>query len=577
MRARAVELIIRSILTGETDLDRIKRRACKKFGISSMIKNPEILACFPKNRLTPRIRSLLLKKPTKTLSGVTPIAVMIKPQGSCRHGCIYCPAAGLAAKSYTGFEPAALRARQYSFNPSSQASERARQLEEGGHPADKCEVIVMGGTFLETPKAYRSSFIKGIYDGLNDKKSKNKSTRNKKAKNLAEAIRANERARTHRVVGLTIETRPDVCVPYIEEMLSYGATRVELGVQHADDSIYALIGRGHKVKDVVDATRGLKDAGFKVLYHIMPGLPGSDKKKDISFVRKLFSNPDFRPDMLKIYPTLVIPGTGLEKLAESGDYRPYSTEEAADVISEFYRYIPPYVRVMRIQRDIPAAKISDGVKKSNLRELVEQRLREKHIIPNEIRYREIGLQRRNNKNSDNNKTNKTNCLARVSYSDALSDFGVIGGSGTAVAGFGLKRLDYEASGGKEVFISYENDGNLIAGFIRLRLLSHNVGASGSGGKARVQGDAGKSVGCGCAFIRELHVYGQEVPLDGKAADAAVRAAQHHGLGSRLLAEAERIAKELGKERLIVISGVGVREYYRRHGYRRMGHYMAKKL
>ncbi|MDD5172237.1 MAG: tRNA uridine(34) 5-carboxymethylaminomethyl modification radical SAM/GNAT enzyme Elp3 [Candidatus ainarchaeum sp.] len=514
-RREAVDLIISRIISGERNLDRIKRQACKRFAISSMIKNPEILARFPKNKLTPEMHSLLLKKPTKTLSGVTPIAVMIKPQGSCSHGCIYCPAAGLAAKSYTGFEPAALRARQYAFNPARQASERARQLEEGGHPADKCEVIVMGGTFLETPKVYRRSFIKGIYDGLNGKKSKT----------LAEAILINEKTKTHRVVGLTMETRPDVCIPYISEMLSYGATRVELGVQHADDKIYALINRGHNVKDVIDATRELKDAGFKVLYHIMPGLPGSGKAKDIAFVRKLFNNPEFRPDMLKIYPTLVIPGTGLEKMTKEGTYHPYSAEEAADIISQFYRYIPPYVRVMRIQRDIPAGKISDGVKKSNLRELVEIELREKHIAPNEIRYREIGLQRRKN--------------------DAR------------VADFEMKTLVYDASGGKEVFVSYENDENLIAGFIRLRLPSDN---------------AGKSVG-GRALIRELHVYGQEVPLK----ESPGTSAQHHGLGSRLLAEAERIAKDMGKEKMLVISGVGVREYYRRHGYRRVGPYMGKKL
>jgi elongator complex protein 3 len=307
-------------------------------------------------------------------------------------------------------------------------------------------------------------------------------------------------------------------------MLSYGATRVELGVQHADDRIYALINRGHAVKDVVDATRELKDAGFKVLYHIMPGLPGSNKAKDISFVRKLFSDPRFRPDMLKIYPTLVIPGTGLEKMAKEGRYHPYSAEEAADAISEFYRYIPPYVRVMRIQRDIPAGKIGDGVKKSNLRELVEGELREKRITPNEIRYREIGLQRK-----------------AVNVSD-----------------FEMKRLVYDASGGKEVFLSYENDANLIAGFIRLRLPKTS---------------ARDEVDNNCALIRELHVYGQEVPLK----ENPEAGAQHRGLGSRLLAEAERISRDMGKEKMIVISGVGVREYYRRHGYRNAGPYMGKKV
>jgi len=280
-----------------------------------------------------------------------------------------------------------------------------------------------------------------------------------------------------------------------------------------------LVNRGHKVKDVVDSTKQLKDSAFKVSYHIMPGLPGSNRKKDISSIKKLFINSNFKPDMLKIYPTLVIEGTTLYDWMGKGKYKPYSSEEAADIISEFYRYIPKYVRVMRIQRDIPAPRISSGVKKSNLRELVEQKIREKGITPLEIRYREI---RR---------------------------------SPSILSEFTMEHMDYRASGAKEVFLSYENEG-LIAGFLRLRLPKESKR---------------KEIDGGCALLRELHVYGIEAPLKRKGS------VQHRGLGSNLLKEAEHIASDAGRKRMIVISGVGARGYYAKHGYSLSGRYMEKKL
>jgi elongator complex protein 3 len=511
-RKEAIESIIGCILAGERDLDQVKRKACRRFKIS-MIKNPEILENFPAAGLTQEIRDLLLKKPTKTLSGVTPVAVMIKPQDSCRWGCVFCPFTGLAAKSYTGFEPAALRGRQFGFDSYLQASSRVKQFEGGGHPTDKCEVIVMGGTFLEMEEKYKYNFIKGIYDGLNGFRSPT----------LAEAISNNEKSKIHRVIGLTIETRPDVCG--IDEILSYGATRVELGVQHADDGIYRAVKRGHTVRHVIDSTKALKDSAFKVLYHVMPGLPGAGREKDIGSVKKLFEDENFKPDMLKIYPTLVVGGTILKQWADSGKYAPYTSEEAADIISEFYRHIPKYVRVMRIQRDIPANRIEKGVKKSNLRELVEEKIREKGIVPREIRYREIGLSGKLNK--------KTN-----------------------IADFRLERFDYEASGGKEVFLSFDNADGFIAGFIRLRFPS-------SGIRPEITNEA--------ALIRELHVYGSEIPIE---AEGRV---QHKGLGSSLLREAEGIARDAGRQKMVIISGVGVREYYRKFGYGLEGPYMAKKL
>ncbi|MBN1170404.1 tRNA uridine(34) 5-carboxymethylaminomethyl modification radical SAM/GNAT enzyme Elp3 [Candidatus Micrarchaeota archaeon] len=499
----AVEFIISRILAGERNLDAIKRQASGKYG--KMVKNPAILERFPKDMLTSEIKALLLKKPAKTLSGVTPVAVMIKPENSCRWNCIYCPFTGLAAKSYTGFEPAAMRAKQFNFDPYLQSSGRVKQFEGGGHATDKCEVIIMGGTFLEMDENYKRSFIQGVYEGLNGERSPC----------LEEAIAKNETSR-HRAIGLTIETRPNIC--NVDEMLSYGATRCELGVQHADDEIYRLINRGHTVQDVIDSTENLKDSGFKVLYHIMPGLPGSSPEKDISFVKKLFQEPSFRPDMLKIYPTLVMEGTILHSWMKDGKYRPYSTEESAEIISEFYRYIPKYVRVMRIQRDIPAGKINSGVKKSNLRELVESRIREKGIMPMEIRYREAGLNKK------------------------------------VPEEFFLHRFDYDACKGREVFLSYEN--NLIAGFLRMRF---------PGESPR------KEIDNSTAIIRELHIYGSSVPIS-EAGEI-----QHKGMGLSLLMESEKIAKEQGYEKMVIISGVGVRQYYARHGYSRLGPYMAKKL
>jgi elongator complex protein 3 len=520
-RDDAIDYILRGIIAGRTDVETLKHEACRKFRPDSILTNPELLAALQKRGMSAsaamRLRRLLIKKPTRTLSGITPVAVMIRPEGSCRHGCIYCPAAGLAAKSYTGYEPAALRGRQFGFDPRLQTVSRLKQFEGGGHPADKCEIIVMGGTFLEMPADYRASFIRGIYDGLNGKKSGT----------LSGAIHANERA-AHRAVGLSIETRPDVCVPYIGEMLSYGATRVELGVQHPDDRIYRLLNRGHTVKDVADSTRELKDSAFKVLYHIMPGLPGSDGKKDIAFLKKLFADQRFRPDMLKIYPTLVVPGTVLADWAGQGRFEPYPAEEAADIISEFYRHIPPYVRVMRIQRDIPAGRIQSGVKKSNLRELVEERLREKGILAREMRSREIGLRGRRYEPED----------------------------------FTLRHLAYEASGAREHFLSCENDEGLMAGFLRMRFPKKS---------------GRKGINPACALVRELHVYGSEVPISGGKRGAGHVAVQHLGLGAKLLEEAEALAAGAGKNRMLIISGVGAREYYRKHGYSLLGPYMEKKL
>lgn len=505
----ALDYILSELMKGKS-LKIIKRAAASKFRLGRVLKNSEILSAARESGAGDEILRKLRKKPVRTLSGITPLAVMIAPKSSCRWRCAYCPTSSGAPKSYTGEEPAALRARDAGFHPARQVALRLKQYAAIGHPTDKCEIIVMGGTFLAMSSKYKKWFIKSIYDTLNGKKSSN----------LSQAKRMNEHAR-HRAVGLTIETRPDVCgQKEITEMLRYGATRVELGVQYLDDSIYRAIKRGHTVDDVVKATALLKDAGFKVLYHIMPGLPGSSRQKNIAMVKMIFADQRFRPDMLKIYPALVLAGTEFERMFKEGRYTPYTTEEAVDVISEFYRYIPKYTRVMRIQRDVPAPLIVAGVKSSNLRELVENAAKEKKIKINEIRAREIRNAQFNHEK------------------------------------FSISTYTYTASWGKEVFISCEGE-EMIAGFARLRIPSES---------------RSRWIDSTTALLRELHVFGEEIELNGNGS------VQHMGIGSRLLMEAECIAKEeFGKKKMVVISGVGAREYYYKKGYRLLGPYVAKAL
>lgn len=511
-RRKAVSYVLRRLLAGDSDLDGLKREASVKFGLDGFFKNTEIMENLPKKHLDKRMLAILKRKPMRTASGVAPIAVMITPEGSCGWKCVYCPYTGKAPKSYTGYEPAALRARDNDFDAYRQVRARLRQFELNGHATAKCDAIVMGGTFLHMPSAYKKGFIRGIYDALNGKK----------AGSLMQAERLNEHA-AHRMVGLTIETRPDVCgKKEIDEMLDYGATKVELGVQHPSDRIYKLINRGHSVKDVIDATRLLKNSGFKVCYHIMPGLPGSSPRQDVEMFRKLFSDCRFRPDMLKIYPAMVIPGTGLHRMMMRGEYFPYSTEEAADVIAKAYRHIPGYVRVMRIQRDIPVNLTAGGVDKSNLREIVDKKLLGSREEIREIRLREAGLRR-----------------MRILKPELL-------------------RLDYAASGGKECFLSIEDGKSRVLGAV-LRL--------------RIPGESHrKEIDCETAVVRELHVFGEETPLGEKGS------VQHMGFGTKLLEEAEEIARrDFCRCKVVVISAVGVREYYRKRGYTHEGPYMSKRI
>ena len=450
-----------------------------------------------------------MKKATRTISGVTPIPVMVKPL-SCPGNCVYCPSDPSVPKSYTMESPAALAARKYDYDPQRQVEGRSKILQRMGHPTDKIELIVLGGTFLAYPLNYQYQFIKSCFDALNEKESST----------LEEAKKLNEKAR-NRCVGLCIETRPDWCGPdEIQRMHDFGVTRVELGVQTLDDGIYDLIRRGHRVKEVIAATKLLRDNGFKVYYHWMPGLPGSNPEKDVDLFQRLFDDQEFRPDGLKLYPTLVVKGTELERWYQGGRYTPYPEEEMIDLIAKTKSQTPRYVRISRIMRELSAESIVAGVKTSSLREQVKQRMRELGLRCQCIRCREYGHRLREGWN-----TGKPE----------------------------LKRLDYQASAGEEIFLSFEDEKETLFAILRMRIPPSAKGL---------------------ALIRELHVFGPEVPLGGQNS----KAAQHKGLGRALLDEAERIAAaEFHSKKIAVLSGIGAREYYSEIGYQLETPYMVKRV
>jgi len=319
-----------------------------------------------------------MRKFTRTISGVTPVAVMTEPM-KCPGQCIYCPTYLATPQSYTPESPAVLRARKCDYDARKQVELRLRILSEMGHPTDKVELIVMGGTFLACPEDYQYQFIKDCFDALNGEESAT----------LEEAKRLNETT-NHRCTGLCIETRPDWCgQEEIDRMLEFGTTRVELGVQTLDDEIYRLVRRGHKVEDVVKATTLLKEHGFKVHYHWMPGLPGSTPEEDLELSVRLFSDARFKPDGLKLYPTMVVEGTELEKWYQDGRYQPYDDDTMINLICQIKSIVPKYVRISRVLRDIPAKFIVGGLKDS-LRDVVKQRMKQRGTQCKCVRCREYG-------------------------------------------------------------------------------------------------------------------------------------------------------------------------------------------
>ncbi|HTS33163.1 MAG TPA: tRNA uridine(34) 5-carboxymethylaminomethyl modification radical SAM/GNAT enzyme Elp3 [Thermoplasmata archaeon] len=497
------------------EIHRTKLDAIRAAGSGPMPTNADWIRSLPSEEQA-RYVGVVRRRPSRSLSGVAVVAVMTAPS-RCPHGrCTYCPGGveNSSPQSYTGEEPSALRGAQFHWDSEAITRSRIETLEAIGHPTSKVEVIVMGGTFPARPRTFQEGVLRGIYDGLNGSSSSD----------LAEAIRANEHA-AHRMVGLTVETRPDWCdgrvLPFL---LDAGVTRVEVGVECLHDDVLAAVGRAHAVGDVERASRETRDRGLKVGYHLMLGLPGMDPERDLGDFLRLFAEPGFRPDFLKIYPTLVLPGTPLFDDWKAGRYRPYDTDTAAELLARMKAALPPWVRIQRIQRDIPSRLIADGVRTSNVRELALLRLAEQGGSCRCLRCREVGRR----------------------ASPPPEEFRPF-------------EREYDASDGREVFLSFEEpETDSVAGFLRLRFPS-----------GRTPGGLSDPV------VRELKVLGREVPV-GTPGGGAVEY-QHRGFGRALLARAELTARDAGFDRLFVTSAVGTREYYRRLGYRPDGPHVSKPL
>jgi len=466
-------------------------------------------------------------KRARVSSGVAVVSIVARPH-PCPHGrCIYCPGGVDTPQSYVDRSPVVMRGRRLNYDPYLQVIDRLRNFVESGYKPSKVELIVMGGTFNAMPFEYQEWFIKRAFDAMNSFL-ENEEIR---SEDLLEAHRINELSKV-RCVALTLETRPDWAKEdHVDKMLYLGFTRVEIGVQSPYDDVLERIRRGHTVRDVIEATRILKDAGYKVGYHLMPGLPGSDLDRDLEALRTIFEDPSFRPDMLKIYPTLVIEGTQLYDMWKRGEYRALSEEDALEFLIKALQLIPRWVRLQHVQRDIPEQDIDAGPKRRNLRQLAEEFLWKRGIWIQEIRFREAG---------------------HVAHRGLKPDYSSVR----------LNKIEYEASGGTEFFLSIEDENDIIMGLLRLRkpsVLAHRW-----------------EVDEKTAIVREIHVYGHQLPIGEKP----VEEAQHRGFGRMLMAEAERIAaEELDANKIIVISGVGAREYFRKLGYRRIkgSFYMGKEL
>jgi len=520
-----IDLIVSKKIKSKEELHKTKVKLCKKYKINNVPSDSSILERLPKD-FSEEDRlysiSLLRRKAMRTISGVAIVAVMTSPE-SCPHGlCVPCPGGPVSdtPQSYTGYEPAALRAGLNNYDPFLQTLNRIKQLQAIGHDTSKIDLIIMGGTFTARSPFYQSWFVKRCFDAMN----------NCESKNLSDAKIKNETADC-RCIGLTVETRPDwFRLSHIDQSLSLGATRVELGIQTVYDDILYNIDRGHTVIDSVLATRIAKDSGFKICYHIMPGLPGSNFQKDIKGFLEIFENPDFKPDMIKIYPTLTIKGTRLYDMWKQGEYEPMSTQKAAKLIAEFKTYVPEWVRIQRIQRDVPSQYINAGVKKSNLRQIVKEELESHGKKCRCIRCREIGHKSLKQKiKIDSNEIS-------------------------------LDTIFYNASESEEVFISLILESyDAIIGFLRLRHITNSH-------RPELQKP--------CMMIRELKVVGRELAVD-TYSDKGV---QHKGFGKELIAEAERISKEeFDNKNLFVISGIGVKQYYRKLGFKDNGVYLSKHI
>lgn len=516
------------------DLHRIKNQFAEEFDIQPP-PNSELIRVYQKLLEQKKVRNdrdfslLLRKRKIRTLSGVSPVAVILKPY-YCPGKCVFCPTEENVPKSYLSNEPAIMRAILNDYDPYKQVKHRIETLAMNGHPTDKIELIVMGGTWSVYPKSYQTYYIRNCLKAMNMTRSDPVSAgeRSVGRASLASEQKRNETAK-HRCVTMVLETRPDwVNEKEIKRMRFLGATRIEIGVQSLYDDVLDLVKRGHRIDAAIRATQLLKDAAFKVSYHMMPNLSGATLERDIQMFKELFEDPVFRPDMMKVYPCMVVPFSELKLWYEQGRHRPYTDEELLHLIFSIKPYFPRYLRVTRLIRDIPATSIIGGSKVSNLRQVAQEMMKEKGITCHCIRCREIRSQIIDPKNIE------------------------------------LRSIEYEASEGQEFFLSFdETQSDKLCALLRLRFSSYSLK-----GKRHFIKELE-----GCTLIRELHTYGAQVPIS----ERDELASQHLGFGKKLIAKAEEISKKHGYKKIAVIAGVGVRQYYRHLGYELEGTYMVKHL
>jgi len=518
-KIKIVQEMAKNKITSEEEFGEVKQKTIAKIK-TNFPPNNELLMIYRNLRKQNNVRAnfyfekLLKKRPIRSLSGVAVVAVLTKPW-PCPGKCIYCPTEKNIPQSYLSGEPAVERAKILNYDPYLQTKKRIEMLEKNGHPTDKIELIVIGGTWSYLPKHYQTWFIKRCFDGANKKISKT----------LFEAQKKNEKAK-NRLIGITLETRPDyITLKEILRMRKLGCTRVEIGVQIVDDEILKINQRGHLIDKTIEATKLLKNAGFKICYHIMPGLYGSNPKKDLEKFKKLFSDSDFQPDMLKIYPCVVTKGSKLSELYKQKKYKPYTDNQLINLLIKMKSVVPPYVRINRVIRDIPSWQIQGGSKISNMRQYIQIEMKKQKLECQCIRCREIKA-------------------SQLELKDLK-----------------LKHQHYTASHGQAIFLSFESQKqNKLAAFLRLRLPTLEIKK-----QPRVLKNS--------AIIREIHTYGQLVSINQKNR----KATQHIGLGKKLIKEAEKISQKAGYKKIAIIAGIGVRPYYRKLGYRLQNTYMTKIL
>ncbi|KAF8425005.1 hypothetical protein L210DRAFT_3615084 [Boletus edulis BED1] len=473
--AIAAELIRSHDANESVSLNELRAKMSKKFGFGGVPRLVDIISTPPKLRA----------RPIRTASGIAVVAVMCKPH-RCPHIamtgniCVYCPGGpdsdfDYSTQSYTGYEPTSMRAIRARYDPYEQTRGRVEQLKALGHSVDK---------------------------------------------DVDEAVRYSTQSKS-KAIGITIETRPDYYLrPHLSQMLRYGCTRLEIGVQSVYEDVARDTNRGHTVRAVSESFHLAKDAGFKVVAHMMPDLPNVGLERDLEQFKEYFENPAFRSDGLKIYPTLVIRGTGLYELWRTGRYKNYTPNVLVDVVARILALVPPWTRVYRVQRDIPLPLVTSGCENSgNLRELALNRMKDFGAECRDVRFREVGIHEIHHK-------------VRPESVELL-------------------RRDYTANGGWETFLSYEDpERDILVGLLRLRRCSDE-------GTFRPELVRKEGAEGGSSIVRELHVYGTAVPVHGRDPTRF----QHQGFGTLLMEEAERIAREEhGSAKLAVISGVGTRDY-----------------